>query len=214
MSTMAIKILLFDDSKHIRESLSLLLSTDNAYSLAGAYESTDRAEELISIAQPDVILMDIDMPGRNGIDAVADIHIKFPQLPIIMLTVFDDSDRVFNSLRNGAMGYLLKSSSPTKLLDALLEVSEGGAPMSPSIAKKVMLHLQSEAPSKTVDYQLTAREKEVLTLLVDGLSYKMIADKLSIGFETVRSHIKRIYEKLHVQTMTEAVSKTLREKLL
>jgi DNA-binding NarL/FixJ family response regulator len=211
---MSIKILLFDDSKHIRESLSLLFSTDDKFHLAGAYESTDQAEELIGITNPDVVLMDIDMPGRNGIDAVGDIHQKFPKLPIIMLTVFDDADRVFNSLRNGALGYLLKSSSPGKLLDALIEVSEGGAPMSPSVARKVMLHLQEESPSKTTDYQLTSREKEVLTHLVDGLSYKMIADHLGIGFETVRSHIKKIYEKLHVQSMTEAVSKTLREKLL
>ncbi len=211
---MSIKLILFDDSKHIRESLSLLFSTYANFDLAGSYETTDRAEELIAIAKPDVVLMDIDMPGRNGIDAVADIHAKFPELPIIMLTVFDDADRVFNSLRNGALGYLLKSSSPTKLLDALLEISEGGAPMSPSIAKKVMLHLQEESPSKAGNYQLTVREKEVLSSLVDGLSYKMIADKLDIGFETVRSHIKKIYEKLHVQTMTEAVSKTLRERLL
>jgi len=211
---MAIKIILFDDSKHIRESLSLLFSTDSRFELAGAYESTDRAEELIGISKPDVVLMDIDMPGRNGIVSVGEIRQSYPQLPVIMLTVFDDADRVFESLRNGAMGYLLKSSSPGKLLDALIEVSEGGAPMTPSIARKVMLHLQGEVPSKTIDYQLTAREKEVLTLLVEGNSYKMIADQLGIGFETVRSHIKKIYEKLHVQSMTEAVSKTLREKLL
>jgi DNA-binding NarL/FixJ family response regulator len=211
---MPIQIILFDDSKHIRESLSLLFSTDDRFHLVGAYESTDSAEELISIRQPDIVLMDIDMPGRNGIAAVADIHQKFPELPIIMLTVFDDADRVFNSLRSGAMGYLLKSLTPGKLLEALIEVSEGGAPMSPSVARKVMLHLQEEPPIQATNYQLTAREKEVLAHLVDGLSYKMIADHLEIGYETVRSHIKKIYEKLHVQSMTEAVSKTLREKLL
>ncbi|MEN9638292.1 MAG: hypothetical protein RLZZ262_160 [Bacteroidota bacterium] len=211
---MAIKVILFDDSKSIRESLAMLLNTDRRFELTGAYESTDRAEELIAIGKPDVVLMDIDMPGRNGIRTVRDLRAQFPQLPVIMLTVFDDADRVFESLRFGAMGYLLKSSAPSRVLDALIEVYEGGAPMTPSIARKVMLQLQDEEPKQMVDYQLTTREREVLALLVEGHSYKMISGQLDIAFETVRSHIKRIYEKLHVQSMTEAVSKTLREKLI
>jgi DNA-binding NarL/FixJ family response regulator len=211
---MAIKVILFDDSKSIRESLAMLLNTDRRFELTGAYESTDRAEELIAIGKPDVVLMDIDMPGRNGIRTVRDLRAQFPQLPVIMLTVFDDADRVFESLRFGAMGYLLKSSAPSRVLDALIEVYEGGAPMTPSIARKVMLQLQDEEPKQMVDYQLTTREREVLALLVEGHSYKMISSQLDIAFETVRSHIKRIYEKLHVQSMTEAVSKTLREKLI
>ncbi len=211
---MSIKIIVFDDNKHIRESLSLLLVTDPRFNLAGAYNDAEDAERLISAIAPDVVLMDIDMPGKNGIDAVGDIHKVFPQLPIIMLTVFEDEDRVFRSLRNGALGYILKSTAPERLLDAITEVMHGGAPMSPSIARKVMSHLQAEASPQKIDYSLTQREKDVLALLVEGNSYKMIADKLEIGFETVRSHIKKIYDKLHVQTMTEAVSKTLREKLL
>jgi len=211
---MSIKIIVFDDNKHIRESLSLLLVTDPRFNLAGAYNDAEDAERLISAISPDVVLMDIDMPGKNGIDAVGDIHKVFPSLPIIMLTVFEDEDRVFRSLRNGALGYILKSTAPERLLDAITEVMQGGAPMSPSIARKVMSHLQAEASPQKIDYSLTQREKDVLALLVEGNSYKMIADKLEIGFETVRSHIKKIYDKLHVQTMTEAVSKTLREKLL
>jgi len=211
---MSIKIIVFDDNKHIRESLSLLLVTDPRFNLAGAYNDAEDAERLISAISPDVVLMDIDMPGKNGIDAVGDIHKVFPTLPIIMLTVFEDEDRVFRSLRNGALGYILKSTAPERLLDAITEVMQGGAPMSPSIARKVMSHLQAEASPQKIDYSLTQREKDVLALLVEGNSYKMIADKLEIGFETVRSHIKKIYDKLHVQTMTEAVSKTLREKLL
>ncbi|MFN0030733.1 MAG: response regulator [Flavobacteriales bacterium] len=211
---MPIQVIVFDDNKHIRESLSLLFVTDHDFALCGAYENTDSAEELIAITKPDVVLMDIDMPGRNGIDAVGDIHKKFPELPIIMLTVFDDTERVFTSLRSGAFGYMLKSSPPHKLLEAIKDVHAGGAPMSPSIARKVMFHFQEDTPHTYAEYDLTVREREVLSHLVEGLSYKMIADKLNIGFETVRSHIKKIYEKLHVQTMTEAVSKTLKEKIL
>jgi len=211
---MAIRIVVFDDNKHIRESLSLLLVTDPRFDLVGAYNDAEDAERIINAFNPGVVLMDIDMPGKNGIDAVGDIHKVFPNLPVIMLTVFEDEDRVFRSLRNGALGYILKSTAPEKLLDSITEVMSGGAPMSPSIARKVMSHLQAEASPQKIDYSLTQREKDVLALLVEGNSYKMIADKLEIGFETVRSHIKKIYDKLHVQTMTEAVSKTLREKLL
>jgi DNA-binding NarL/FixJ family response regulator len=211
---MAVNVLIFDDNKHIRESLTLLFETDDRFELAGAYDSAMQASEFVDIHKPDVVIMDIDMPGINGVDAVALLHQKFPTLPIIMLTVFDDVDRIYNSLRNGALGYLLKSTSPDKLLDAIVEVNEGGAPMSPAIARKVLTHFKVEDTKVHADYNLTAREKEVLSHLVEGLSYKMIAAELSISFETVRSHIKKIYEKLHVQTMTEAVTKTLREKLI
>ena len=211
---MAIRVILFDDNKHIRESLTLLFETDDRFALAGAYNSAKQAAEYVTIHNPDVVIMDIDMPGVNGIDAVALIHAQFPSLPIIMLTVFDDVDRIYNSLRNGALGYMLKSTDPDKLLDAIVEVHQGGAPMSPAIARKVLTHFKGEETKANEDYNLTAREKEVLSHLVEGLSYKMIAAELNISFETVRSHIKKIYEKLHVQTMTEAVTKTLREKLI
>jgi DNA-binding NarL/FixJ family response regulator len=211
---MSIKVILFDDKLSIRESLELLLHTDNRFELAGTFEHAEDAAQIAGILNPDVILMDIDMPGKNGIQAVAEIHKKHPLINIIMLTVFEDSDRVFQSLRNGANGYLLKSTEPAKLLEALADIHSGGAPMSPVIARMVMHHFQIEKAHPTSDYQLTAREKEVLKLLVDGMSYKMIANTLEIGFETVRSHIKKIYDKLHVQTMTEAVSKTLREGLV
>jgi len=211
---MAISIVLFDDNRHIRESLSMLLNTDSRFLLLGAFEDARAAVEHIAELLPDVVLMDIDMPGKNGIQAVADIHVEFPTIPVIMLTVFEDNDRVFQSLKKGAMGYLLKSTAPERLLDAIEEVKAGGAPMTPSIARKVMLHFQGNNTQAREDYNLTVREKDVLTLLVDGLSYKMIADRLNIGFETVRSHIKKIYEKLHVQSMTEAVSKSMREGLI
>lgn len=211
---MPIGVLIFDDNQHIRESLSILLMSDSRFKLCGAFEDASAAGDLVNMLNPDVVLMDIDMPALNGIDAVARLHGQFPKLAVIMLTVFDDSERVFQSLKNGAVGYMLKSTPPARLLEAIEEVYQGGAPMSPGVARMVMHHFREHTSEAPTDYHLSPREKEVLALLVDGLSYKMIADNLEIGFETVRSHIKKIYEKLHVQSMTEAVSKTLREKLL
>jgi len=209
----AIKTLLFDDNQHIRDAVAMLIATDLRFEFCGAYDKADYAAELVSIHHPDVVIMDIDMPVVNGIDAVRVLHKTYPELPIIMLTVFDDVDRIFGSLQNGALGYMLKSTPPNKLLDAIIDVYQGGAPMSPAIARKVMTHFQKDT-SPSVDYALTSREMEVLSLLVDGLPYKLIGDRLGIGIETVRTHIKKIYGKLHVQTMTEAVSKALRENIV
>ncbi|MFN8697898.1 MAG: response regulator [Flavobacteriales bacterium] len=211
---MAAGILVCDDSKLIRESLELLIHSDNRFRFLGAFESADEIVPLIQVLKPDIVLMDIDMPGINGLDAVAMVRAHRPDLPVIMLTVFDDEERVFTALRNGAIGYLLKSTPPERLLEALAEVSEGGAPMSPSIARKVMSYFNAQQKSPAPDYHLTAREKEVLAALVSGLSYKMTAEKLFIGYETVRTHVKNIYEKLHVQTVAEAVSKSVREGLV
>lgn len=166
----------------------------------------------VAACKPDVVLMDIDMPGMNGIDAVRELHARHPELPVMMLTVFADEDRVYASLQAGAVGYLLKNDEPTALIDAITEVHHGGAPMTPSIARKVLRQFQQQAASAgtpSEDHGLSAREKEVLQGLVDGLSYKMIADRLGITYETVRTYIKRIYEKLQVHNNTEAVAKTL-----
>lgn len=212
-----IHVALFDDSKLIRDSIGTLLSTTPGIGLCGCFPSADKLLEQIAACKPDVVLMDIDMPGTNGIEAVRQLRTRYPELPAMMLTVFADEDRLFASLCAGASGYLLKNSAPSELLDAVVAVHNGGAPMSPSIARKVMLHFQQlpTPPSSTVtDHGLSLREKEVLQALVDGLSYKMIADKLGISYETVRSHIKHIYDKLHVHSCTEAVSKTLKGRLL
>lgn len=208
-----IHVALFDDSKVIRDSLGTLLSTTPGIGLCGCFPNAEQLLERIAACKPDVVLMDIDMPGINGIEAVGMLHLRHPDLPVIMLTVFADEDRVYAALRAGAMGYLLKNSDPNELLDAIVEVRQGGAPMTPSIARKVLLHFQHlpAIPDTPVDDPgLSPRELEVLQQLVDGLSYKMIADKLNIGFETVRSHIKHVYEKLHVHSNAEAVAKTLK----
>lgn len=212
-----IHVALFDDSRAIRDSLGTLLSTTAGIGLCGCYPDAKEVSSKVDACKPDVVLMDIDMPGVSGIDAVRALHHSHPVLPIVMLTVFEDEERVFASLRAGAVGYLLKKTEPNELLDAIRAVHAGGAPMSPSIARKVMLHFQREGATTDVGLEvhgLSPREKEVLSELVQGLSYKMIAEKLGISFETVRTHIKRIYEKLHVHNNTEAVAKTLRDRLL
>ncbi|MCB0757026.1 MAG: response regulator transcription factor [Flavobacteriales bacterium] len=212
-----IRVALFDDSKVIRDSLGTLLSTTPGIGLCGCYPNAEQLLERIATCKPDVVLMDIDMPGINGIEAMRLLHAQDPKLPVIMLTVFADEDRVFAALCAGAMGYLLKNTDPNELLDAIAEVRQGGAPMTPSIARKVMLHFQRLPAPPTApveDPGLSPREMEVLQELVAGLSYKMIADKLSISFETVRSHVKNVYVKLHVHNCAEAIAKTLKGGLL
>lgn len=208
-----VHVALFDDSKSIRDSLGALLSTAPGIGLCGCFPNAEHLLERISSCKPDVVLMDIDMPGTDGIQATAILHKEAPDLPVIMLTVFDDEERVYGALCAGASGYLLKNTNPNQLLEAIENAQSGGAPMSPSIARKVMQHFQ-RMPSPPVAPEaepgLSMREKEVLQCLVDGLSYKMIAEALGIGFETVRSHIKHIYEKLHVHNCTEAVAKTIK----
>ncbi|MDX1909719.1 MAG: response regulator transcription factor [Bacteroidia bacterium] len=213
MSATPIRVLVFDDSPRIRESLTLLLASAEGVTLVAACPDATEAAIQVARYQPDVVLMDIDMPGVPGTEAVRQVQQVMPGLPVIMLTVFDDDEKIFQSICNGAVGYLLKNTSPDQLLDAIRDVHAGGAPMTPAVARKVMQFFRQPI-SPVPDYALTAREKETLSLLVDGLSYKMIAGRLGITFETVRSHIKHIYQKLHVQTATEAVAKALREKLL
>jgi DNA-binding NarL/FixJ family response regulator len=157
--------------------------------------------------------MDIDMPGMTGIEAVKEIRQSNNQVPIIMLTVFDDNTHVFDALRAGASGYLLKKHISTKLFDAIQEVLDGGAPMSPSIARMVLASMQQKPVVENI-YQLTARETEILATLSKGNSYKLIASDMQISIDTVRTHIKKIYEKLQVHSQTEAVSKALQEKLV
>lgn len=210
-----IRVVVFDDSNSIREAISLLIDSNPAFSLAGSYSDATHCIEVLEGDPPDVVLMDIDMPEVTGIEAVQKIHLRFSSLPIIMLTVFDNQDKVFESLCAGAVGYLLKNTPPARLLEAIQEVYEGGAPMTPSIARKVMHHFQQkESLPKRKEYNLSPREKEVLTHLVNGLSYKMIAAQMGITYETVRTHSKKIYDKLHVSSMTEAVVKTINQKLL
>jgi DNA-binding NarL/FixJ family response regulator len=215
---MSLRITIFDDNKNIRESITMLLDTDPNFEVVGSYSHVLDCLDDIKESNPDIVLMDIEMPGMSGIEAVKKIKKEFPQIQILMQTVFEDDDRVFDSICSGASGYILKSFLNTKLIEALIELQYGGSPMSPSIARKVLTKMQMipqyVRPEEAPDYNLTPREKEVLGCIVEGLAYKMIADKLSISYETVRSHVKKIYEKLHVASLSEAVSKALKERIV
>jgi DNA-binding NarL/FixJ family response regulator len=208
-----IKVIIFDDNDSLRDSIAMLLQDTADFALVGSYMHCLDVIENIEETKPDVVIMDIDMPGMNGIEGVKLIRRKFPTVQILMLTVFDDDEKVFAAIKAGADGYILKNAEPQNLLNAISEVFNGGVPMAPGIARKVLHQFQAILPDEQKDYRLSLREKEVLGLLVDGLSYKMIAGKLNITYDTVRAHMKKIYEKLHVASMTEAVAKAITQKL-
>ncbi len=216
MRKMQVKIIIYDDNQNLRESLSNLLALTGEYSVIGSYANCENVESEVLKLQPDVILMDIDMPVINGIEAVKKIRGFNEQVQIIILTVFDDNTHVFDALYAGANGYLLKKYVSDKLIHAIQDVLTGGAPMSPSIARMVINNMQQPVqPSiSKSDYQLTSREKEILQLLALGNSFKLIAADLLISIDTVRTHIKHIYDKLHVRSQIEAVSKAINEKLV
>jgi len=213
-----LRVAIFDDNKNIRDSIALLLQAVPGFDVVGSFNHVLDCVEDVRNCKPDVVLMDIEMPGMNGIEALILLKKELPQLQVLMQTVFEDDERVFDSICAGASGYILKNYLNTRLIDSLQEVQFGGSPMSPTIARKVLnkmqqisQHVKKEEPP---DYQLTPREKEVLSCIVNGLAYKMIADQLTISYETVRSHVKKIYEKLHVASLTEAVSKAMKERIV
>ncbi len=206
-----IKIILFDDNRNICDSIGLLFSTIDDMKLVTSYHNVEDVVDKVRKANPDVILMDIDMSGITGIEAVGLLRSKNISIPVIMLTGFEDADKVFASICAGANGYILKSANMNELVGHINDVYNGGAPMTPIIARKVLdrfVKLQA-APHPEEDFNLSKREDQVLQLLLKGKSYKMIAEDLNISYETVHSHIRRIYQKLHVNSVSEAVSKTL-----
>jgi DNA-binding NarL/FixJ family response regulator len=208
---MALSVLIYEDNDPLREGICAMIQLDGRFRIAGSFNNVLTAEEQLVEVNPDIVLMDIDMPGRNGIEAVRRIRAAGSVVPILMLTVFDDSRSVFDAICAGASGYLLKKHLSARLFDAMDEVLNGGAPMSPSIAHMVISSMQKPASDP---YQLTAREKEILSSLAAGNSYKLIAAAHAITVDTVRAHIKKIYGKLQVHSQTEAVSKALRERLV
>ena len=210
----SIKVAVFDDNSSRRELLELLLNTNEGTTCTGAYEDCRDVVDNIKEHLPQVVLMDIDMPHVNGIEGLKLIKKHFSQVKVLMQTVFDDDDKIFNSIMSGADGYILKKMPPAKLLEAIEDVFQGGSPMTPSIARQVLLLFQNKhriIPKHNFD--LTKREQEILGFLVQGLSYKMIADKCNVTYATINSHISHIYEKMHVQSGTEAVAKAMENNL-
>jgi DNA-binding NarL/FixJ family response regulator len=215
---MPVKVAIFEDRKSIREALSLLVEGTHGLQLAGAWPDCNNMVENIKSSHPDLVLMDIEMPGMNGVEAVKVLKKHFPKLTVVMQTVFEDDDKVFDAICSGASGYLLKETPPARLMESIIEANNGGAPMSPSIANKVLrLFQQHLAPSTDTaheKYNLTNREKEILQGLVNGHSYKIIAALYHISFDTVRTHVRNIYEKLHVASSSQAVAKAIKERLV
>jgi DNA-binding NarL/FixJ family response regulator len=208
---MPVNIAIFEDNDSLRESLVYLLKNVTEYAVVGDYDNCTEAATIARVYQPDVVLMDIDLPGKSGIEGVRAIKETRPQTSVIMYTVFEDDEKLFQCLCAGANGYLLKKTSPAHLFEAIQEVLEGGAPMSPTIARKVLESFQKGRGNK---YQLSTREVEVLQLLIKGYSSKMIASALSVSFDTARFHLKNIYAKLHVNCGKEAIALALREHIV
>jgi DNA-binding NarL/FixJ family response regulator len=207
-----INIVIYDDHWQRCESLKALLLLTEGMSCVGAFGNCSHVLEDMKRLQPDVVLMDIEMPIADGISGVLSIKREFPHIRIIMQTIFEDEARIFACLQAGAEGYILKNASAEKIIQSIREVHDGGAFMTPSVALRVMKYFNQIKP--TVDYNLTSKEKEVLALLAEGNSYKMVAAKQGITYFTVNTHIKNIYEKLHVHSLGEALSLTMKNRII
>jgi DNA-binding NarL/FixJ family response regulator len=209
------KITLCEDNESFRESLGQFIADTPGFTVVTSLSSAQELINTISNNVPDVILMDIDMPGMTGIQATRLVKSHFPEVHVLILTVYEDDEKIFDAILGGASGYLLKKTPPARIIEAIKEVREGGASMSSSIVKKVLNFFNQKAGSPSSnDYTLSQRELDILKCLVNGDSYKMIADNCNISIGTVRSHINNIYKKLHINSKSEAVAKAIKEKLV
>jgi len=210
-----IKVVVVEDNDSIREGLKILIDGTEDYSCVASFSECEAMLKSIKKLNPDVLLMDIGLPGMNGIEGIKKVKLIFPELAILILTIYEENDLIFDALCAGACGYLVKKTPPSRLLEAIREVHEGGAPMSSHIARKVIDFFQKKpVSSQKSNYDLTPREKEILTGLVEGHNFKAIADSLFISIETVRFHFRNIYKKLHVHSQSEAVAKAIKEGLI
>jgi DNA-binding NarL/FixJ family response regulator len=207
-----IKVSIVDDEKELCQSIATFVNGAPGFSCVSMYHSGETALEHLPTDRPDVVLMDIHLIGMSGIECVKRLKAIMPQMHIMMLTVYEDTEQIFQALSAGASGYMLKRLTPSKLLDAICEVHEGGSPMSSPIARKVVASFQRTKPKQDEQTHFTAREQMVLDCFAKGLTYKQTADHLSISIDTIRTYVRRIYEKLHVQSATEAVAKYMRHR--
>lgn len=212
---MSIKVAIFEDNNSLRRGLSQLIDSHEDLECVGAFPDCNNLVKNIEKTDPDVVLMDIGMPGVNGIEGVKILTRKFPEIKILMQTIFEDSEKIFQSICAGASGYILKSTPSSRILESIIETYNGGAPMSPSVATRVLKMVHSTtSKAKNNSFNLTEREREVLSCLVKGMSYKLIADHCFISIDTVRGHIRNIYEKLHVHSKSEAVVKAIERNIV
>jgi DNA-binding NarL/FixJ family response regulator len=211
MST-KIQVAIVEDNNDLREGLAQLIQGTPGYRCVGSYGDCEDFLGSVEKVRPSVVLMDIGLPGMSGIEGVQKMKARFPNIEVLMLTVFEDDKRIFDSLCAGASGYLLKKTAPAKILEAIQEIHEGGAPMSAKIARRVLQMFQSAPRPNSATAQLTDREQQVLASLVKGMSYKMIATAHSISIDTVRSHVRHIYEKLHVNSKAQAITLALKNR--
>lgn len=213
-SSEPIRVAIVEDDRATREGLGLLIGGTPGYRCVGTFRSVEEALRSLSNALPDVLLLDIHLPGMLGSDGAKLFRERFPSVEVLMLTIYAEQDKVFESICNGACGYLLKKTPPARLLEAISEAHEGGAPMSPEIARKVVTLFQKTGPPDKIDEQLTPQEVRLLELLSEGYSYDGSADRLNISVNTVRNYIRSTYDKLHVHSKSEAVSKALRNRII
>jgi len=211
-----IKVVIIEDNLNIREGLKLLINGTGGYQCTASFESCEELFEQYEKIEADIFLMDIELPGMNGIEGIKKLKQLNPESIVLVITVYEDNEVLFDALCAGASGYLVKNTPPSRLLDAIKEAAEGGSPMSSNIARKVINYFRQNkvVPEKKSESNLSEREKEVLKCLMEGYSHKAIADTLFISLETVRFHFRNIYKKLHVHSQTEAIAKAIKEKLI
>lgn len=210
-----IKIIITEDNDTIREGLALLINATDGLECAAAYSTCEEMLAGYHNHKPDIFLQDIGLPGMSGIEGVKALKAQMPEAIILMLTVYEDEEKVFEALKAGASGYLLKKTSPAQLIEAIKDACQGGSPMSSNIARKVVgFFQQTPLTGRQKEYGLSQREKEILTSLSEGNSYKLIADKLFISIDTVRSHIRHIYKKMHVHNQSEAVARAFKDGII
>ena len=210
----AIRVVIIEDTREVREGLAALINGTLGYACQASYYSMESALAGLNRQQPDVILTDIGLPGMSGIDGIEILRERYPQVPILALTIYDNDEKIFGALCAGASGYLLKNTPPARLLESIKEVVDGGAPMSPEVARRVVKLFREFRPPESADYRLTPQETELLKLLIEGHHKKTAAREMGISTNTVSFHLKNIYSKLQVHSKTEAVAKALRERLV